>query len=87
MRQVGPDPPRIGVVASLPRALQIAGLEWLFRIVLEPKRLLWRYLSTNPQAIFLLLTRTRGFDAGERPPPFVDEMVARHIVKTEYGAQ
>lgn len=37
---------------------QHAGLEWAFRTYLEPRRLVGRYLATNPHALFLLLTRT-----------------------------
>jgi len=46
---------------SRPRApvwMQNAGLEWLWRVWLEPKRLGWRYLKTNPLAAYLLLTRS-----------------------------
>jgi N-acetylglucosaminyldiphosphoundecaprenol N-acetyl-beta-D-mannosaminyltransferase len=42
-----------------PDWMQAAGLEWAFRIFLEPQRLIGRYLKTNPHAAFLLLTRTR----------------------------
>jgi N-acetylglucosaminyldiphosphoundecaprenol N-acetyl-beta-D-mannosaminyltransferase len=42
-----------------PDWMQTAGLEWAFRIFLEPQRLAGRYLKTNPHAAFLLLTRTR----------------------------
>jgi N-acetylglucosaminyldiphosphoundecaprenol N-acetyl-beta-D-mannosaminyltransferase len=38
--------------------MQRAGLEWAYRIYLEPRRLASRYLMTNPHALFLLLTRT-----------------------------
>jgi N-acetylglucosaminyldiphosphoundecaprenol N-acetyl-beta-D-mannosaminyltransferase len=38
--------------------MQNAGLEWAYRIYLEPRRLAGRYLMTNPHALFLLLTRT-----------------------------
>jgi exopolysaccharide biosynthesis WecB/TagA/CpsF family protein len=41
-----------------PQWMQACGLEWLFRLAKEPKRLFWRYAVTNPLAIFLLLTRT-----------------------------
>lgn len=41
-----------------PIAMQRAGLEWLFRILCEPRRLGWRYLVTNPHALMLLLTRS-----------------------------
>jgi exopolysaccharide biosynthesis WecB/TagA/CpsF family protein len=47
-----------GAYARAPHWMQAAGLEWLFRLVREPKRLFWRYAVTNPLAIFLLLTRT-----------------------------
>jgi exopolysaccharide biosynthesis WecB/TagA/CpsF family protein len=46
---------------SKPRApawMQHAGLEWLWRVGLEPRRLGWRYLKTNPYAMYLLLTKS-----------------------------
>jgi N-acetylglucosaminyldiphosphoundecaprenol N-acetyl-beta-D-mannosaminyltransferase len=50
-----------GAYKRAPRWMQRAGLEWLFRLSLEPKRLFWRYAVTNPLAMFLLLTRTNSF--------------------------
>lgn len=47
-----------GAYQRAPRWMQVVGLEWLFRLIKEPKRLFWRYAVTNPLAIFLLLTRT-----------------------------
>jgi exopolysaccharide biosynthesis WecB/TagA/CpsF family protein len=47
-----------GAYKRAPGWMQQAGLEWLFRLAHEPKRLFWRYALTNPLAIFLLLTRT-----------------------------
>jgi N-acetylglucosaminyldiphosphoundecaprenol N-acetyl-beta-D-mannosaminyltransferase len=47
-----------GAYARAPYWMQATGLEWLFRLIQEPKRLFWRYAVTNPLAIFLLLTRT-----------------------------
>ena len=41
-----------------PGWMQAAGLEWAYRVYLEPRRLAGRYLTTNPHALFLLLTRT-----------------------------
>jgi UDP-N-acetyl-D-mannosaminuronic acid transferase (WecB/TagA/CpsF family) len=38
--------------------MQKFSLEWLYRLVREPRRLFWRYAVTNPLALFLLLTRT-----------------------------
>src|SRR5580692_6078861 len=39
-----------------PQWMQDIGLEWAWRIWLEPRRLFWRYLTTNPRALFLLLS-------------------------------
>lgn len=41
-----------------PRWMQEAGLEWAWRIWLEPRRLFWRYLTTNPRALYLLLNKS-----------------------------
>lgn len=41
-----------------PQWMQDAGLEWLYRVMLEPRRLGLRYLATNPHAVFVLATRT-----------------------------
>ncbi|MGY4476742.1 N-acetylglucosaminyldiphosphoundecaprenol N-acetyl-beta-D-mannosaminyltransferase [Bradyrhizobium sp. USDA 3364] len=43
-----------------PRWMQIVGLEWAWRLWLEPRRLFWRYLTTNPHALYLLFNRTRS---------------------------
>lgn len=51
-----------------PEWMQAAGLEWAFRIFLEPRRLLGRYMRTNPHALFLLLTKTRSAKAGNSRP-------------------
>jgi exopolysaccharide biosynthesis WecB/TagA/CpsF family protein len=39
-----------------PGWMQTVGLEWAYRMALEPRRLAYRYLKTNPHAIYLLLT-------------------------------
>jgi N-acetylglucosaminyldiphosphoundecaprenol N-acetyl-beta-D-mannosaminyltransferase len=39
-----------------PAWMQSAGLEWAYRMVLEPRRLAYRYFTTNPHALYLLLT-------------------------------
>jgi N-acetylglucosaminyldiphosphoundecaprenol N-acetyl-beta-D-mannosaminyltransferase len=41
-----------------PPWMQAVGLEWFYRILMEPQRLFMRYLTTNPHALFLLTTRT-----------------------------
>jgi N-acetylglucosaminyldiphosphoundecaprenol N-acetyl-beta-D-mannosaminyltransferase len=38
-----------------PLWMQSAGLEWLYRLSLEPRRLFLRYLITNPHALYLLM--------------------------------
>lgn len=44
-----------GTVRQAPKWMQDAGLEWLFRLIQEPKRLWKRYLVTNSIFIFLFL--------------------------------
>lgn len=41
-----------------PHWMQAGGLEWLYRLALEPRRLFRRYLTTNFHAAYLLLTRS-----------------------------
>jgi exopolysaccharide biosynthesis WecB/TagA/CpsF family protein len=55
-----------GAYKRAPQWMQTTGLEWLFRLGLEPKRLFWRYAVTNPLAMFLLLTRTNSGEAMPR---------------------
>jgi len=47
-----------GTNRRAPAWVQRAGFEWAFRVLLEPKRLFWRYLITNPQSAYLILTRS-----------------------------
>ncbi len=44
-----------GVVPPTPPVLQRAGLEWLFRLCCEPRRLFWRYATTNPAYVVMIL--------------------------------
>jgi N-acetylglucosaminyldiphosphoundecaprenol N-acetyl-beta-D-mannosaminyltransferase len=39
--------------------VQNAGFEWLWRASVEPRRLLWRYLTTNPHALYVILRYSR----------------------------
>ena len=55
---------------SRPRAplwMQRVGLEWAWRIWLEPRRLFWRYFTTNPRALYLLFNKSR-LSNNERKP-------------------
>jgi N-acetylglucosaminyldiphosphoundecaprenol N-acetyl-beta-D-mannosaminyltransferase len=51
-----------GTRARAPRWMQAVGLEWAWRIWLEPRRLFWRYFTTNPRALYLLFNRSRPSD-------------------------
>ena len=63
-----------GSRARAPQWMQNVGLEWAWRIWLEPRRLFWRYLTTNPRALYLLFNKSRSSDhrpgtpGDERPP-------------------
>jgi exopolysaccharide biosynthesis WecB/TagA/CpsF family protein len=46
-----------GKNARAPLWMRNIGLEWLFRMSIEPRRLAWRYATTNVHAIWLMLTR------------------------------
>jgi N-acetylglucosaminyldiphosphoundecaprenol N-acetyl-beta-D-mannosaminyltransferase len=48
-----------GAKKRAPEWMQKASLEWVFRLSLEPRRLLYRYATTSPLALMLLLTQTR----------------------------
>ena len=51
-----------GKTSRAPRWMRAAGLEWLFRLALEPKRLFKRYVIGNP----LFLARALAVAAGAR---------------------
>lgn len=46
-----------GDLKQAPKILQNAGLEWAFRLVIEPKRLWKRYLFTNTKFIFKIFKK------------------------------
>ena len=50
-----------GRVKQAPAWMQQAGLEWLFRLVMEPRRLWRRYLKHNPRFAVLALLQLAGF--------------------------
>src|ERR1700761_2479193 len=52
-----------GSRARAPGWMQAIGLEWAWRIWLEPRRLFWRYLTTNPRALYLLFHRSKPSSA------------------------
>jgi N-acetylglucosaminyldiphosphoundecaprenol N-acetyl-beta-D-mannosaminyltransferase len=49
-----------GLVRRAPRFLQRSGLEWLFRLCMEPRRLWRRYLTNNPQFLVDVIAQWSG---------------------------
>lgn len=49
-----------GRVAQAPKWMQRSGLEWLFRLLVEPRRLWKRYLIHNPRFLFHLVLQLLG---------------------------
>ncbi|MCX6945243.1 MAG: WecB/TagA/CpsF family glycosyltransferase [Opitutales bacterium] len=58
-----------GRVRQAPRWMQRSGLEWLFRLVTEPRRLGPRYLTTNPLFVLRVLAQRSGLRRYPLPPP------------------
>jgi N-acetylglucosaminyldiphosphoundecaprenol N-acetyl-beta-D-mannosaminyltransferase len=57
-----------GTVAQAPQALQRAGLEWLFRLAKEPRRLWRRYAYYNPAYVGMIAAQaTHLVDFSKRP--------------------
>jgi N-acetylglucosaminyldiphosphoundecaprenol N-acetyl-beta-D-mannosaminyltransferase len=54
-----------GLKRRAPRWMQKAGLEWLFRLMLEPRRLWRRYLINNPWFLGLVLLQALGWKRHE----------------------
>jgi len=50
-----------GTRSRAPLWMQQIGLEWLFRVMQEPRRQFWRYLVTSPHAIYLLARSRSSF--------------------------
>lgn len=50
-----------GRIRQAPRWIQQCGLEWLFRLCMEPRRLGPRYLRNNPLFVWALLCEALGF--------------------------
>ena len=55
-----------GSKRQAPRLVQTLGLEWLFRLVNEPRRLWRRYLYRNPRFVALFATQLVGTWLGRR---------------------
>ncbi|MBL6853465.1 MAG: WecB/TagA/CpsF family glycosyltransferase, partial [Alphaproteobacteria bacterium] len=51
-----------------PTWMQKYALEWLYRLVREPKRLFWRYAVTNPLALALIVLNSHGLKPAKADP-------------------
>ena len=49
-----------GVLRQAPRWMQRSGLEWLFRLIQEPRRLAYRYLVYNPLFVLNVTLQLTG---------------------------
>ncbi len=56
-----------GRVKRAPRWMQKAGLEWLHRLLSEPRRLWYRYLVLGPQFVWRMLTAPSGKFKPQQP--------------------
>jgi N-acetylglucosaminyldiphosphoundecaprenol N-acetyl-beta-D-mannosaminyltransferase len=54
-----------GTQKHSPRILTVLGLEWLFRLCCEPRRLWRRYLATNPRFLWYFAGQLVGRSYGE----------------------
>jgi UDP-N-acetyl-D-mannosaminuronic acid transferase (WecB/TagA/CpsF family) len=61
-----------GEIPQAPRWMQDAGLEWLFRLASEPRRLWRRYVLLNPTYMLLVMLQALGLSifstSGQAPP-------------------
>jgi N-acetylglucosaminyldiphosphoundecaprenol N-acetyl-beta-D-mannosaminyltransferase len=65
-----------GAKRQAPRCMQRAGLEWLFRLLAEPRRLWRRYLIGNPRFLYhFALERWRARRGA--PPPRMNRVTGR----------
>ena len=48
-----------GAKTRAPAWVQKLGFEWLYRLLLEPRRLLGRYVTTNPHALMIMVKTMR----------------------------
>lgn len=57
-----------GMVKRAPTWMQRCGIEWLYRVIQEPRRMFWRYVKTNGSCLWVFLkafTRRRLLPGGQ----------------------
>jgi N-acetylglucosaminyldiphosphoundecaprenol N-acetyl-beta-D-mannosaminyltransferase len=57
-----------GLKRQAPRWMQHVGMEWVFRLATEPRRLWRRYLTNNPRFVWSLIRQSFGMRAAGSPP-------------------
>ena len=75
-----------GLVPRAPRFLRRTGFEWTYRLFLEPKRLWWRYLSSNPLFVALVAMQKFGLYRPVRPVVARESALADYRRSGEMGA-
>jgi Glycosyl transferase WecG/TagA/CpsF family len=66
-----------GRVRQAPRWIQHSGLEWLYRLSQEPRRLWRRYLRNNPRFIYLVACERLGILRFDSADPFASAAEVR----------
>ncbi|MDJ1182895.1 WecB/TagA/CpsF family glycosyltransferase [Roseofilum casamattae] len=67
-----------GLLPQAPPSLQGAGLEWLYRLIQEPKRLWKRYVLLNPYYVWLLSLQMLGLRKFDPDSTTVPEQELRY---------
>ncbi|OLP59285.1 glycosyl transferase [Xaviernesmea oryzae] len=52
-----------GHYSRAPQWMQASGMEWIHRMLTQPRKLGWRYFSTTPVALYLICARTGDLKA------------------------
>ena len=74
-----------GVKRTAPRVLSRMGLEWLFRLLSEPRRLWRRYIVGNATFVWLLLRETVGAGGRSRPGDLEIRLTRRELTERPLG--
>ncbi|MEO0017786.1 MAG: UDP-N-acetyl-D-mannosamine transferase [Verrucomicrobiota bacterium] len=60
-----------GMVKRAPQWMQRCGIEWLYRVIQEPRRMFWRYVRTNGSCLWVFF---RAFITRRSPPGGLDRL-------------
>ena len=77
----GALPVTVGVQKRAPRWMQRSGLEWLYRFLQEPRRLFFRYFTTNALFMYYL---AKQWIRQHSHPPVEPESLDYQFTKTQY---